>query len=472
MRNRRLLKVCGPLALALLVLVVHPSTVAAAGGVPVKTWSDTCSFPVAQQLCDFSSWITKFVPNASSAGVSAAQDFFGTFDAWVASGAAWVLDHVGQLVQSTTAVNLNATWYKVHYLQMVALSAFVMLPILIIVAMKAALVGEGGALGLAVFLYMPFTIVLTFIAIPIVNGAIGSVDWMSNVVLYNLGGSYHTFAENVATSLGGSASGAQAVSPIIGVISAILLVVFGFLIIVEMLFRNAALYVTAIFIPFALAPVVIPGLSGMAKRLFNALVVIVFIKFFIVVSIVIGVAALGAGNQCPIDGGTCSSFSTVLAGVIILINAAVLPNLLINFLPLIEGAAIATILAAGSRSVSAVAQPSSAGIYSNIRRDTELRLAMGGGPRGPRLAPRGGGGPRSFGGGGMRGRGLTGRVTGTGVGAGAGAGAGSEVGGNVRGGLFSRGSFLGRSRAGGSPRRWGLGGSLRPTRGTPRTPRS
>jgi len=425
---------------------------AAAAGTTAKQWTDACSFPLAQPFCDFSSWISKFVPNVGSAGVAAAQDFFGSLAAWLASGAAWVLDHVGQLIASTTSVNLNANWFKVHYLQIAALSAFVLLPIIIIIAMKAAFVGEGGPLALAVFLYLPFTIVLIFIAIPVVNYAIGTVDWMSTVVLNDLGSSYHTFAQNVSQSLGGS-GGSNAVSPVISVISSALMVVFGFLIIIEMLFRNAALYVTAVFIPFALAPVVIPGLGGVAKRLFNALVVIIFIKFLIVVSIVMGVAALGAGNQCPIDGGTCSSFGTVLAGVIILINAAVLPNLLINFLPLIEGAAVAMILSAGTRGVSSVAQPASTGIYSNIRRDTETRLALGGGggPRPP--GGGGGGGPRGFGRGGLGGRGLTGRVTGTG----AAAGAGGQAGGNVRGGLFSRGSVFGGRSSSGRPRRWGLG---------------
>ena len=470
----------GPFVLVFAALMGHPADAAAADGV-IKGWTDACSFPVAQQLCDFGHWITTLVPNAvNNASTQATQDFFSTLDAWVASAAAWVLDHVVSVVQSTTSVNLDATWFKAHYAQMVSLSALVMLPILAIAAMKAAFVGEGGPLALAVFLYLPFSIVLTFVAIPIVNMIIGSVDWMSTFVGSSLGTDYQSFAHNVATSLGGGAGGASVVAPFVSVIASVVIVLVGLLVIVELLFRNAALYVTAMFIPFALAPIVIPGMSGMAKKLFNGLVAIILLKFFIVTALAVGVAALGAGNQCALGGSPCSGFSTVLAGMVILILAALLPNMLISYLPLVEGAAVAATLSA-RRTVAFVPQQSSQQIYANIRHGASARLAAShgspssgrqmllsqgrGGPKPPR-PPNGGGGGGGSGGG----------ASGSSSGGGGLFGDRSRNGGPVKSLMGRRVKTTQGSGSSTSSAPWQSvgngGGGLKPRSGSPRTPRS
>ena len=445
MRKGRLLKVGGPVGLLVLAFLGHPEHVLAASGT-IKDASPLCNYPVLQQLCGLGKLVTSGV-NSATSGVT--QDFLSSITSWVAGAAAWVLDHLITMVQSTSTVNLNGAWFKAHYSQMIVLSAFVMLPVLAIAAVKAAFTGEGGRLAVAVFFFLPFSIVLTFVAIPIVNGIIGTVDWMSSAASSTLGVDYNAFVHNISTAIGGT-GGSALVAPFVALISSIFIVVLGLMLVVVMMSRNAQVYITAVLIPFALAPMVIPGMEGIARKLFALLVGSILIKFLIVVSISIGVAALGAGTQCDPNGQNCNSFSTVLAGIAILATSIVLPYNIIQMLivsPILSQAASQATIFNSARSAAALPMGSSEQIYAGIRHNTGARLASGGiggssGTRLPRL-PGGGGGSagsagRSFAGGGGGGRPTVIDVPGRAVG---------STGGMRNGSFTPRSSFFGRVRS-------------------------
>jgi hypothetical protein len=476
-RKRRLLKYGG--LLALIALVISPARVLAASG-GIRPAASLCDYPVLQQLCSLGSLVSSGVTSATS---TVTQDFLSQIVSWISGSAAWVLDHVVSLIQNSSAVNINGSWFKAHYTQMIVLSSFVMLPVLIIAAMKAAFVGEGGPLALAVFLYLPFTIVLTFVAVPIVNGLIGSVDWMSNAASYSLGADYKSFVNNIATAVGGH-GGASLVAPFVALISSIFIVILGLMLVVVMLARNASVYITAVLIPFALAPIVIPGMSGIAKKLFAMLLGSILIKFLIVVSIAVGVGALGAVSQCDPTGANCNSFATVLAGIAILITAIVLPYNLINLLivsPILSQGASGMAIINGARGAAALPMGTSQQIYAGIRHNTVARISTtgAGATRLPRI-------PTSYSGAGMAGgmsrpgtvinapvnaAGVT--HAGGGISGAAGRGQGSNV--------APRSTFMGRARnlvgsatrlSSGSTTSTGGGGGIRPGGGSPRTPRS
>ena len=44
---------------------------------------------------------------------------------WVASGAEWLLGQIGDVLVSTTTVDVGATWFRTHYGQMTALAGVV-----------------------------------------------------------------------------------------------------------------------------------------------------------------------------------------------------------------------------------------------------------------------------------------------------------------------------------------------------------
>ncbi len=288
-----------------------------------------------------------------------------TFTDWVAAGATWILGQVVALVQQGSAVNLNGGWFQQHYKTMIALSLMIMAPLLLCAAVKAAIAGDPGIAIKAAFVFLPLAMFGTFAATQIVNALLGLVDWASAAMTTTLNADYQAFAQNISTALSGGSTGPSIAAPFVIFICAIFMVVFGLLVFIELLFRNAAIYATAVFIPLAMATLIFPSTGKIAKRLIEMLIGLIMLKFFIVAVLSVGVSALGSGN----NGG---GFSVVLAGIVVLILAAVLPNLLIGLLPLVEGAAMATIMARTQVSQQIV-QPTSNQIYSQIRRQNEVR---------------------------------------------------------------------------------------------------
>ena len=309
---------------------------------------------------------------------SAAQDVIDTVTKWVADGATWVLQQVVSIVQQNTAIDLNGQWFMKHYATMIALGSFVVVPMLLLAAAKSALAGDATIALRAAFVFLPLAMLGTFIAIHVVNMLLQIVDWMSAAMTSSLNSDYQGFATGVGNALNGG-NGNSIATPFILFFCAFFMVIFGLLVFIELLFRNAAVIAMAVFIPLAFAALVFPSTGVIAKRLFEGLVGLILYKFFIVAVLAVGVSALGATSS---DQG--GGFGTVLAGVVILILAAVLPNLLISYLPLLEGAAIAAVASrtAMNRAQSAVGAGSSDSVYSGIRRTNEARLGSAGGGAG------------------------------------------------------------------------------------------
>src|SRR3984957_2927241 len=61
---------------------------------------------------------------------------------WVASGAEWLLGQIGDVLSSTTTVDVGASWFRTHYGQMTALAGVVILPMLL-----ASILPAGGRQG-------------------------------------------------------------------------------------------------------------------------------------------------------------------------------------------------------------------------------------------------------------------------------------------------------------------------------------
>ncbi len=398
-------------------------------------------------------------PLADAITQSVVAQVLQSFTNWVASGATWILAQVIGLVQQNTAVNLDGAWFQQHYATMIALGVMVMLPMLLAAAVKSALTGNPTLVLRAAFVYLPMAIIGTFAASHVVNLLLAIVDEASQAMSATLNSDYQAFANNVSTALT-AGNPNSIVAPFVIFICAILIVVCGLLVFVELLFRNGAVYATAVFIPLALATIVFPSTSRIAKRLLETLVGLILLKFFIVAVLSVGVAALGSQSS----GGT---FATALGGIVVLLLAAVLPNLLIGLLPLAEGAAVATIASRTTLNQAVAVAPSSNQIYSQIRRNNEARLTGAGGAGFSAGVPFAGGdvgislvgaSPRAPAGGGVARVGLSGAPTGPGPG-----GVAPVKGGGSGGGIFptstqSGGGGVALSMGGGKPAGRAAGG--------------
>ena len=65
---------------------------------------------------------------------------------WVASGAEWLLGQIGDVLVSTTSIDVGATWFRTHYGQMTALAGVVILPMLLLSTLQAVLRQNPGQL--------------------------------------------------------------------------------------------------------------------------------------------------------------------------------------------------------------------------------------------------------------------------------------------------------------------------------------
>jgi hypothetical protein len=101
----------------------------------------------------------------------------------------------------------------------------------------------------------------------------------------------------------------------------------------ELLLRAAAIYISVLFLPLALAAMIWPAGWRWCRRLIEFLIAIIFAKVFIVA--IINLAAAGLAR-----GGLGDKFEGVLAGGALLLMAAFTPVALLKLIPLAEAAVV------------------------------------------------------------------------------------------------------------------------------------
>ncbi len=114
----------------------------------------------------------------------------------------------------------------------------------------------------------------------------------------------------------------------VGFIAAAIAAIAAFFVWIELLMRDAAVYVVALFMPMALAASIWPRWSGALRRTAELLAVLVFSKF-----VIVAIIALAAGLLA--EGG---GVEHVLAAGALLLLACFSPLVLFKLLPFAEGA--------------------------------------------------------------------------------------------------------------------------------------
>ena len=79
------------------------------------------------------------VCQAGSAASAGFESVLGDISQWVASGAEWLLAQVGDVLTSTTTVDIGAAWFQAHYGAMTALAGVVVLPLLLLSTLQAVM---------------------------------------------------------------------------------------------------------------------------------------------------------------------------------------------------------------------------------------------------------------------------------------------------------------------------------------------
>jgi hypothetical protein len=283
---------------------------------------------------------------------------------WVASGAEYLLSQIGDVLVSTTSIDIGASWFRAHYGAMTALAGVVILPMLLVSTLQAILRQNPGQLIRTYLLQLPAALLLAGVAIQVVILSLSATDAMSNAIAGGTGSDVTSLLSGITRGLTGAAAD-PALASFVLLLIALLIAVAAFVLWVELLIRAAAVYVAVLFLPIALAALVWPAVSHWCRRLVETLAALILSKFVIVATLSLATGAISSGTAG--SGNHGAGFSAVLAGGTLLMMATFVPFAIMRMIPMIEAGAIGHLDGLRQRGTSAVSRPlkSAAGFALN-----------------------------------------------------------------------------------------------------------
>ena len=307
--------------------------------------------------------------------------------AWVTDAAVWVTGKVGSLIDATSSPDVRAGWFQGQYGTMLTIAGALALPMLLLALIQAVMRQDLWMLLRSAFGYLPMAFILAAGAIVATQLLIAVADDLSGTVVQSLGGGSTNLLQSVGdaykNALNDNSSDAV---PLFGIfLGAIILAVGAFVLWLEMVIRDAAIYIALFFLPLTFVAMIWPATSRWARRLVELLVAVVFAKFVIVS--IISLASAAITNTTLVQGGGGSEFERMIAGAALLVLAAWSPFALLRLIPMMEVAA-ATVASQRS-SISNAA--GSAGIQTPA---AYMRQAMDRHSR-PSTSPASSGAPRT-----------------------------------------------------------------------------
>ncbi len=270
---------------------------------------------------------------------------------WVASGAEWLLGQIGDVLSSTTTVDVGATWFKTHYGQMTALAGVVILPMLLASTVQAVVRQNPGQLVRTFLLQLPLALLLAVVAIQGVILSLSATDAMSDAVAGGSNADVSSLLAGMTSALVAAAADPTIASFVLLLIS-LLVAVAAFVLWLELLIRAAAVYVAVLFLPLALATLVWPAVSHWCRRLVETLAALIISKFVIVATLSLAAGAVSSGTAG--SGTHGSGFSSVLSGGALLLMATFVPFAILRMIPAVEAGAVAHLDGLRERGTGAV----------------------------------------------------------------------------------------------------------------------
>jgi hypothetical protein len=282
------------------------------------------------------------VCQAGSIGGSIASSGFESvlsgISQWVASGAEWLLGQIGDVLSSTTTVDVGATWFRTHYGQMTALAGVVVLPMLLASTLQAVVRQNPGQLIRTFLLQLPLALLAAVVAIQLVILSLSATDAMSDAVAGGTNADVTSLLTGVTSGLVAAAAD-PAIASFVLLLVSLLIAVAAFALWLELLIRAAAVYVAVLFLPLALATLVWPAVSHWCRRLVETLAALILSKFVIVATLSLAAGAVSSGTAG--SGTHGSGFSSVLAGGALLVMATFVPFAILRMIPAVEAGAVA-----------------------------------------------------------------------------------------------------------------------------------
>ncbi|HEX4280469.1 MAG TPA: hypothetical protein VHZ27_06855 [Solirubrobacteraceae bacterium] len=261
---------------------------------------------------------------ASTASTALGLAVIGGF---VLGGAQAVLTETASALGTTTAPQLRTTWFSATYWRMTAIAAVLALPFLFAAAVQALIRSDLGLLVRSAFGYLPLAMLAIAVAAPLTMLLLAATDELCVFISSAAGDASAHFLAKAGVLIGGLT--ALTSSPFLAVLVGLFMIGAAFALWIELLVREAAVYVIVLMLPLAFAAMVWPARRVWAIRAVELLVALIFSKFAIVAVLSLGGAAISSGA----DHG---SVTAVMAGAVLILLAAFSPWVLLRMIPLAE----------------------------------------------------------------------------------------------------------------------------------------
>jgi hypothetical protein len=280
------------------------------------------------------------------------NDIFAQLTTWVSEGASWLIGQVTSAIEKTTTPQLATKGFLSQYAKMAAIAAVMAAAMLLAAVLEGLAQGNATLLLRVALINAPLALLATTVAYAVVQLLLVATDELCAVISASSHHGSQRFFEAAITGLGhaggaagkqidsgggsepaggvvGQASGTVAVPLFVGFLAAIVGAFAAFFVWLELLARDAAVYVVALFLPLGLAASIWPRWSGALRRTGELLLAVIGSKFVIVAIIGLAAALVTGGG-----GGV----EHVLAASALMLLACFAPFVLLKLIPFAEGA--------------------------------------------------------------------------------------------------------------------------------------
>jgi hypothetical protein len=310
---------------------------------------------------------------------------------WVIGAATTITGFIAKEITTTASPQLTSSWYSAQFAPMAALGAGLALLVTLIALTSAALRRNSEELARTLAGIVRAGIG-TAVVIALTMIGLGVADAISSEIVTTAPAS---FWNTLAQAWGHSQFGGFG-SSMLAALVALVEVIGALAVWLELIVRNAAIYIAVLFFPVALAAGIWRPLAGWPGRLGRLLLLFVMLKpvALIVLSLAGNAAAAGISGSA----GVATSIGTILAAVVIFALAAFAPwGLMFLLAAEAESAWQGNALRGGLGDARGRASGAASGVGGGIAR---LRRGTSGGSPESGASSRSSGGQRGGGGGG------------------------------------------------------------------------
>lgn len=328
---------------------------------------------------------------------SAADDAFTGIVHDTVDSAAWALSGIGPVINATTTPNLTSGWFPAQYRRMVVIAGELALLLLALAVIQATIRQDWWMLFRAAFGYLPLAFVFAGAAMVVTQLLLSITDDLCGQFARGIG--HGSDPSNFLGAIGNSLkrsmqqNGQGGNLPLVALLLSSIVVLIGSLVLwIELVIREAAIYVAAVFLPLSFVAMIWEAAGHAVRRLAEVLIAAILSKLVIVVILVMATAALVSLNvsapaTIPGDPGIATApssdshfFGQLIVGMAILILAALSPVALLRLIPAVEAHAVTSANLRNHFPTPSASQSSSASPAQSIRQTADAHWYGSGQP--------------------------------------------------------------------------------------------